>query len=189
MGAVNFIEKVRAKSMYEAYKKAKEDAEEEYGHEQGYSGAINSANSPKDVTEHYKNSKLSLPKYIDDMLEKAGKRDCFGICIEKPVANTNKSKAKVEHVVVKGTTKWILQYCVYEGSVIGLLEDSQLKTFPTKGLAVSFAKAHTEKTGRRTTIIMEKHVDKGSAVVARISYKKSTHEKDGLYCLFGIAPD
>lgn len=189
MGASEFILKQRGKNIYDAYNTAIGEAEYEHGHEEGYSGAINSTNSLIDVTRAYKDSKMSLNKYIDWKLERASKRDCFGICIEEPKSNANKIKTQVEHIVNKGTTKWILEYVVYEGSIIGLIEDGQLKSFTTKGDAVSFARAHTEKTGRRTTVIMEKHVDKGSAVVARISYKKSTNEKDGIYCLFGLAPD
>jgi hypothetical protein len=189
MGAVTFIEKVRAKSLSAAYTKAVEEANEEHGHEQGYSGNINSADPPRDVTKDYKGSKKSLSDYIESKLDNAGKRDCFGICLEEPVANTNKTKAVVENVVIKGTVKWILEYVVYEGSIIGLMDDGRLKAFPTKGLAISHGRAHTEKTGRRTSVVMEKTMEKGSAVVARISYKKSTNEKDGLYCLFGLAPE
>lgn len=189
MGAVPFIEKVRAKSLSAAYRKAVDEANEEHGHEQGYSGNINSADPPRDVTKEYKLSKTTLSNYIENVLDNAGKRDCFGICLEEPMVNTNKTKVVVENIVIKGTVKWVLKYCVYEGSIIGLMEDNLLQSFPTKGPAISFGKAHTEKTGKRTTVIMEKHMDKRSAVVARINYKKSTNEKDGLYCLFGLAPE
>lgn len=182
MGAVQFIEKVRAKSLNEAYKKAVADAEDEHGHEEGYSGAINCTNSPSDVTRYYENSKQPLGKYIDAIIEKASKRDCFGICLEQPKSNTNKIKTVVEHVVEKGTRKWVLKYAVYD-------YDDRMKAFPTKGEAVSFARAYTEKTGKRTAINMEKVLEKGLTTVARISYKNSTSEKDGLYVLFGLAPE
>jgi len=182
MGAIQFIEKVRAKSLSEAYKKAVADAEDEHGHEEGYSGAINCADSPSDVTRYYENSKQPLSKYIDAMIENAGKRDCFGICLEQPKSNTNKIKTQVENIPTKGTQKWILQYVVYD-------YEDRIKSFPTKGLAVSCARAYTEKTLKRTSIVMEKTLEKGSSTVARITYKRSDNEKEGLYVLFGLAPD
>ena len=189
MGAVKFVEKIRAMSMSKAYTKAVEHVEEEHGHEQGYSGAINSTDHVQDVTKEYESSKTPLPKYIDMMIENASKRDCYGICLEKPKANDNKIKTQVENIVVKGTTKWVLKYVVYEMSVIGLMEDHQIGSCDTKGEAITLGRAHTEKTGRRTHIHMEKVLEKGSSLVAKITYKTSSNEKDGLYVLFGLAPD
>jgi len=184
MGAVTFTEKVRGMSMSDAYSKAVRDAEEEHGHEQGYSGAINSTDRVQDVTKDYLSANIPLPKYINMLLNSASKRDCFGICIEKPKPNTNKIKTQVEHIIVKGTTKWVLNYVVEEAWT-----RDHISSHSTKGAAVTAARAYTEKNNKATNITMEKVIEKGSPLVAKITYKHSSNEKQGLFVLFGLAPD
>ena len=186
MGAVTFIEKVRGTSMSNACQKARTEADREHEHEQGYSGAINSTYGLEDMTKEYENSKTPLSKYIEMILENASKGDCFGICLEKPKVNTNKIKTHVEHVVVKGTTKWVLKYIV---NLSWRTDHSYISSHNTKGAAVTAARAYTEKHGVNTEITMEKIMEKGNPLVAKVSYKKSSNEKDGLYVLFGLAPD
>lgn len=181
MGASEFILRQKGNSLREAYRQAQEDAEEEHGHEQGYSGDINSTTSLDDVTTKFKNSKKTRQEFIQDIFIGCQKGDCYAICISEPVKNDNKVKSQVEHIVNKGTSKWILKYSAYEF-------DNHLKSFPTKGTAVSFARAHTEKTGRRTSVVMEKVLEKGSHTVAMIKYKPSTKEKLGEWVFFGLAP-
>ena len=45
-----------------------------------------------------------------------------------------------------------------------------------------------QKTGRRTSVIMEKHLESGSHTVAMISYKQSKNEAPGEWIFFGLAP-
>lgn len=181
MGASEFIVRQKGASLQKAYKQAYDDAEEEYGHQQGYSGHINCTDGARDVTGDYKNSKKSLPKYMNDRMESCYKGQCLAICLSEPVTNKNKVKTTVEHIVNKGTSKWVLKYSVYE-------YDSPLKSFPTKGDAVKHARIHTEKTGRSTSVVMEKVLEKGHPTVALIKYKQSTKEKPGEWIFFGLAP-
>jgi len=178
MGANEFILKQKGKDRQDAFKQAYNEAEEEHGHEQGYSGEINCTNLAGDKTDAYKKSGLSINKYIDKELESCSKGNCYSICVKEPVVNKSKIKSQVKHIINKGTAKWILQYCVYEYDY-----DQYIKSFPTKGLAVSCARAHTEKTGRRTNVVMDKRL-----TVAMISYKQSKNEALGEWVFFGLAP-
>jgi len=181
MGASEFILKQRGKDRSDAFKQAYDDAQEEHGHQEGYSGAINCTSLAGDKTADYKKSGLSINKYIDKELESCHKRNCYSICVKEPVINKSKIKSQVEHIINKGTAKWILEYSVYE-------YDQPIKSFFKKGLAVSCARAHTEKTGRRTSVVMEKHLESGSHTVAMISYKQSKNEAPGEWVFFGLAP-
>ena len=181
MGGLTFTTRQKGKDLDSAYKRAVDEAREEHGHEQGYSGAINSTYGVVDITPSYKNSKLSLPQFIDEKLRNCSKGQCYAICTQEPVKNNNKIKTQVEHIVNKGTMKWLLKYAVYEYG-------DPMRSFPTKGQAVSFARAHTEKTGRSTNVVMEKVLEKGSPTVAMITYKKSSTEKLGEWVFFGITP-
>lgn len=179
MGAQEFYSKVRATSMSEAYSKAQEEAEAEYGHQEGYSGQINSTHGCKDVTEDFKLSGKSLEKFGDSFDKQKGL--AYGICIEAPIENTAKVKTKVEHIVQKGTKKWILVYDVEDF-------DEYVGSRPSKGEAVKLARQHTEKTRKTTTISMSKKLETGSADVAKVCYKASKRERIGEYVFFGEAP-
>lgn len=182
MGASFFRTTYRGKSLKDAYSDAVEDAESEYGHDP-YNGTISTTNGAIDKTREYKASGKSLNDYIDSQMDKLSKRECAAICVEQPKENTNKTKSQVEHIVTPGTKKWVLTYVVYtyNGNLIG--------SYATKGDAVKAARAHTEKTLNSTTIVMEKKLEKGSNQVARITYKKSTKERDGKWIFFGWAAE
>ena len=185
MGACQFKVRSTGKTIQEAYYKACEVAIEEYGHQDGYNGTISTTHSFKDETEAYAKSKFNdVSAYIRDRFDShaMNKRDCSAICVVKPVANKNKTKSQVEHIVTPGTKKWVLKYVVYT-------HDNQLGSYNTKGDAVKAARAHTEKTQQSTTITMEKKLEKGNSTVARITYKKSTTEKDGQWVFFGYAAE
>jgi hypothetical protein len=176
MGAEAFITRQRGMNASEAYALAVESAESEHGKD-AYNGTISTTTSFRDVTAEFRKSKKERRQFIDDMLENAGKRDCYVIEEESPVKNTNKIKS-----VVKGTSKWELRYNVYTG-----WEDRQLKSFKTKTDAVKYAREHTEKSQNTTFVRMEKVLTNQDANVACIKYKKSTHEKEGTYIFFGYA--
>jgi beta-xylosidase len=181
MGAEAFITRQRGMNASEAYTHAVEEAEAEFGRD-AYNGTISTTTSFRDVTAEFRKSKKERRQFIDEMLEKMGKRDCYVIEEESPVKNTNKIKSVVDHTVVKGTSKWELRYNVYTG-----WEDKQLKSFKTKGDAVKFAREHTEKSQNTTFVRMEKVLVNQDANVACIKYKKSTQEKEGTYIFFGYA--
>jgi hypothetical protein len=186
MGACQFKTRYGGKTADEAYKRACEEAEQEYGHQDGYNGTISTTHGFNDETEMYGKSKFNdVSAYIRDRFDShaMNKRDCSAICVVKPVGNKNKTKSQVEHVVTPGTKKWVLQYTVetYDGNF--------LSAHATKGDAVKIARYHTEKTQQATKIKMRKVIEKGDPLVARITYKKSTTERDGEWIFFGYAAE
>ena len=183
MGAQSFTVNSRGMSAKEAYNRAVEDAESEYGHQQGYSGAINSTPGFRDATKEYEASGLPRYNFIEnrmDVLTKHQGAEC--ICIRQPKTNTNKIKTQVEHIVEKGTKKWVLLYCVYEA-----WSGKFIASFDKKGDAVKRAREHSEKTHAETHVKMEKKLEKGSALTAKITYKKSSNEAEGEYIFYGWA--
>jgi hypothetical protein len=186
MGACQFEVRSTGKTAQEAYNRACEVAEDEYGHQDGYNGTISTTHGFRDETELYNRSKFkNVDAYISDRFNShnMNKRDCSAICVIPPKANTNKTKSQVEHIVTPGTKKWILKYFVYSG------RDSYIGSYLTKGEAVTKARAHTEKTTDSTYITMEKVLDKANKTVAKITYKKSTTERDGEWIFFGYAAE
>jgi hypothetical protein len=181
MGAEAFEVRYRGNSAKEAYDTAVEYAEQEHGHQQGYSGAINSTPGFKDVTAKYKASGKSLGSFINDEMDRIGKVDgAQCICIKEPKKNNNKIKTQVEHIVVPGTKKWVLKYRVASF-------DRIIGSYNTKGEAVEAARKYTESTGRSSFIDMEKVLEKGSTRVANVTYKKSSDECPGEYIFYGWA--
>ena len=186
MGASNYTNYARAKNMNEAYKQCVENADDEYGHQEGYSGEINCSNGFTDKTSSWKASKLKLEDYINRNCDGNGKREeAWGICYKEPVGNTNKVKSVVEHSVFKGTRKWELLYIPSTPSDSWIGKESD-----NKADAVKRAREHTEKTGDTTLIRIERRLsnDSGSSQVARITYKSSPKEDRGSYVFFGLAP-
>lgn len=183
MGASFFRTSYRGKSLSDAYKRAVEDAEEEYGHDP-YNGTIatTTAYGVIDRTREYKASGKSLEDYINIQSDKLSKRQCAAICIEEPKGNSNKTKSQVEHIITPGTKKWVLRYVVRHN-------DHFIGSWPTKGDAIKDARRYTEANQVATTISMEKYLEKGTTTVAKITYKRSTNEKDGKWVFFGWAAE
>jgi hypothetical protein len=186
MGACQFKVRYSGKTAEEAYRKACDDAEEEYGSQDGYNGTISTTHGFRDETEVYNKSKFNdVSVYIRDRFDShtMNKRDCSAICVVKPVGNKNKTQSQVEHIVTPGTKKWVLQYTVetYDGNF--------LSAHVTKGDAVKIARYHTEKTQQATKIKMRKVIEKGDPLVAKITYKKATNERDGEWVFFGYAAE
>lgn len=182
MGASWFQISGYGNSQKEAYDRLVQDAEEEHGHD-SYNGTISTTHGCAGLTDQFKRSGKLLAEYIDMQMDKLGKRDCAAICLQEPVANKNKTKSQVEHIVTPGTKKWVLKYVVYNS------EDQMIASCVTKGDAVKKAREYTEKTQRYTTICMEKTLEKGNRTVAKITYKKSSTEKSGRWVFFGWAAE
>lgn len=181
MGACQFINKGRGKSMKDVYNDLVAEAISEYGHD-SYNGKISTTHGYQDITNEWKASKQDIRTFISKKLEDANKYDCFGVCVVPPKVNSNKTKSQVEHIVTPGTKKWVLKYVVFD-------YDHEVGKFAMKGDAVKAARAHTEKTLRSTSVVMEKRLEKGNSQVARITYKRSINEKDGEYIFFGYAAE
>jgi len=181
MGSCSFQQSGRGKSAQQVFTRLQDQAISEYGYD-SYNGTISTVPGFRDITDEWKKSKKDLDRFIDEKLEDGNKYDCFAICTHQPVQNKNKTKSQVEHIVTPGTKKWVLKYVVYDF-------DRQIGACSTKGDAVKVAREYTEKTLKRTSISMEKKLEKGSNEVARITYKASTTEKDGQWIFFGYASE
>ena len=182
MGSQSFTTYSRGKDAKDAYNRAVEAAEDEYGHQEGYSGQINSSHGFRDITSEFKASKKSMNQFIDEQMDKLSKFDgARSICIEEPVGNSNKIKTHVENVVTPGAKKWILTYVIYcHSEMIGIAS--------TKGEAVKKAREYSENHQCSTTIRMEKTLNrKEDSLVAKITYKKSSREREGRWVFFGWA--
>lgn len=185
MGANNYTNYKRAKSMNEAYRECVEEANEECGHQQGYSGEINSSCGFIDKTSMWKASKLKLEDFMNKYADGEGKsEEAWGICYKEPVKNTNKIKSVVEHSVFKGTRKWELLYIPSTPSESWIGKESD-----NKADAVKTARDYTERTGNTTFVRIERRLskDSGGSRVATITYKSSPKEDRGSYVFFGLA--
>jgi len=185
MGATQFKVRSYGKTAQEAYKRACEVAEDEYGHQDGYNGTISTTPGFRDETEAYKKSKFDdVYAYIRNRFDTMNKYDCSAICVLQPIANKNKTKSQVEHLVTPGTKKWVLKYEVEK-----YFEDGVIASCMTKGEAVKMARAYTEKNQQSTRIVMRKVLIKSDPTVAKITYKKATNERDGEWIFFGYAAE
>lgn len=183
MGSSWFTTQSRGKSVQSAYDSAVERAEEQYGHQEGYSGEINSSSGCRDVTKEWKASKKTLNQFVAEQQDKLSKHQgAQAICLEEPKANENKTKSQVQNIVTPGTKKWILKYEVMSDET-----GKFICSCVTKTEAVKKARAFTEKHEETTRVTMKKVLEKGDAKVATIRYKKSSTEKDGIWLFFGWA--
>lgn len=181
MGSQAFTTYSRGKDVNDAYNRAVNAANDEYGHQEGYSGEINSSGGFRDITKEFKASRKSLDGFINEQMETLTKfNGARAVCIEEPVGNTNAIKSQVEHIVTPGTKKWVLRYVVRHN-------DHFIGSWPMKADAVKDARRYTEKNQVSTSITIEKFLDKGSNSVAKITYKKSSKEKEGRWVFFGWA--
>ena len=187
MGACQFKVRSTGKTAEEAYQSACDYAEQEYGSQDGYNGTISTTHGFRDETEAYNKSKFNdVSTYIRDRFDShaMNKRDCSAICVLKPIGNKNKTKSQVEHVVTPGTKQWVLKY-----EVENFYEDRVIASCVTKGDAVKMARAYTEKHQQSTKILMRKVLIKSNPMVAKITYKKATNERDGEWVFFGYAAE
>jgi len=182
MGASWFQTQSKGKNVQNAYDRAVDRANDEYGHQEGYSGEINSSSGCRDVTKEWKASGKSIDQYMNDAMDKLTKHQgAQAICLQEPVENKNKTKSQVEHIVTPGTKKWVLTYIVYCG-------ESRIASAVTKGDAVKRARAYSEKHQCTTVIKMERCLNNAShALVAKVKYKPSTTEREGRWVFFGWA--
>ena len=182
MGACQFQNSGRGKSAQDVFTRLQDAALREYG-DDSYNGTISTVPGFRDLTNEWKASKKDLNRFIEIKLDDANKYDCFAICTHQPVTNNNKIKTQVEHIIEKGTKKWVLKYVVYNH------HGNPLNSFDTKGEAVDFARKRTEKTHECTTVDVEKVLEKANPRVAKITYKRSSEEKDGQWVFFGYAAE
>lgn len=176
MGACNIRVRARGMNINEAFKNAQEEAQAEYGHQEGYSGAINCCSLVKTI---------SKGDYTEEeILENTQKRDVWGYESINPIGNDMKTKSVVENFPQKGTRKWETVYNVvdWNGSII-ISERSQTE-------AIKKARTYVEKNQDRIVeVVIAKKLIEGKVICAQIRYKKSSKERIGEYIFIGWAPE
>jgi hypothetical protein len=175
MGACEIRVTARGMSMREAFKNAVEEANDEHGHEQGYSGAINNCKLANQVKKG---------EYTDDEIyEKTDKREVWGYCSQEPIENANSVKSTVTRYPQKGSRKWKTVYeIIHYNNVVGT-KDSQTE-------AITEARKYAEKYNHtRVDICITKILTEGNSRCATINYKPSNKEREGIYVFIGIAPE
>ena len=180
MGATNATATIRANNINTAWNEAVEDANEYSGHQEGYSGDLNTCDFTKDLT--YKLSSMSEEKLVEYMYENCPKWEAWGFCSKKPVGNTNKIKTVVTTNPQKGTRKWKTQFQGINFSVNAVVTaDSQTE-------CIKKSRAYVEKNPRqRLRVEITKILEKGNHRCAEITYKSSSKETRGTYIFVGLA--
>lgn len=185
MGATTFTSRGRGMSAAKVFSQLQDEAEQEYGHQQGYSGEINCTELTRDITAEYKRAK-DKKKFINDMLYEVPKRDSWVIEIKPPKSNTNKVKSKVTTNPQKGARKWETRYVIYRR--FGMDERS-LGYGLTQGEAIKKARKLAEENQERYSIYLEKVLVVGSSKIADVEYKQSGKETQGEYLFLVCAPE
>jgi hypothetical protein len=178
MGACEATGRARGKNIKEAWANLIERLNDEFGHQDGYSGQLNCCREFTDITHLYTKQGDRF-KVARDSLDKGY---AVGWCVREPKENTNKVKSQVTLNSQKGTRKWVTQYLVED--VTGKEVSRHLK----QGDAIKSGREYTERTRISTHIFITKQLDSGSSKVASIGYKGSPTESLGEYEFYGMAP-
>lgn len=183
MGAATFTRIGYGANVREAYNNLCEDAREEYGHQQGYSGEIHDTHLNKNITDKYKAAK-NKDDFEEEWLSNMGKRDTDYVVLKEPKTNTNKIKSTVERNPQKGARTWETRYIVYDPRT-----DSEVYSETNQAEAIRKGRAYCEKHQRRVHIEIAKKLTAGNGMVASISFKQSDTNAQGKYLFLVCAPD
>jgi hypothetical protein len=181
MGAELIHRTARGKNIQDAFKRACEEDEDYYGHQEGYSGGIHTCSLMKDVTSMLKTkSKSELEDYIADT---TSKREVFGFCIDQPISNNNKVKSQVDVTPQKGTRKWETVY-----KAVTTWDQREVARDKSQTVCIKKARAYVEANPDVSLkVVIAKELTEGNTQCATVTYKKSTTEKLGLYKFVGWA--
>lgn len=186
MGSNRFQVRERGKTMQEAFDTAQAKAEDEYGHQQGYSGQINMACGCVDITDKYVKSDKEDGEFIEDAFDNSSKHSpAMAICRVEPKGNNNVIKSQVKHHVFKGTRKWELRYEVY----VDEFDARKIGSEKMKASAVEKARKYTEKHQTSTYVQLARVLVGSDKDVATITYKKAKGECEGEWLFIGHASD
>ena len=185
MGATTFSVKGFGTSVQNAFRDLQQEAEEEYGHQQGYSGEINCTDLTRDITSQYKSAK-DKNAFINKMESEVPKRESWFIRLKEPKKNTNKIKSKVTTNPQKGARRWETRYVIYRR--FGMDERS-FGYGLTQGEAIKKARKLAEDNRERYTIYLEKVLVVSSSKIADVEYKQSGKETQGEYLFLVCAPE
>ena len=175
MGAELIYRTARGKNIQDAFKRACQDDEDYFGHQEGYSGGIHTCDLTKDVTSMTKTKSFrDIEEYIAD---NASKREAWGFCMETPVENKNKVKSQVDVTPQKGTRKWETVY-----KAVTTWDQREVARDKSQTVCIKKARAFVEANPDVSLkVIIAKELTEGNTQCATVTYKKSTTEKLGLY--------
>jgi hypothetical protein len=175
MGAELIYRTARGKNIQDAFKRACQDDEDYFGHQEGYSGGIHTCDLTKDVTSMTKTKSFrDIEEYIAD---NASKREAWGFCMETPVENKNKVKSQVDVTPQKGTRKWETVY-----KAVTTWDQREVARDKSQTNCIKKARAYVEANPDVSLkVIIAKELTEGNSQCATVTYKKSTTEKLGLY--------
>ena len=181
MGAELIYRTARGKNIQDAFKRACQDDEDYFGHQEGYSGGIHTCDLTKDVTSMTKTKSFrDIEEYIAD---NASKREAWGFCMETPVSNNNKVKSQVDVTPQKGTRKWETVY-----KAVTTWDQREVARDKSQTVCIKKARAFVEANPDVSLkVIIAKELIEGNTQCATVTYKKSTTEKLGLYKFIGWA--
>jgi len=183
MGATNIIVQVRGANLKDAFNEAQKEAEDEYGTD-SYNGEINNCVLVGDRTAQLKNKSYdAIYEWVDDNLSK---REVVGICLQKPVSNSNLIKSTVKNIPQKGARKWVTKYQArtkWGGQLLNISENTQAE-------AVKKVRSYieTKALAEPVQIFITKELEKGNVLCVEVNYKRSKKESSGRYIFAGIAP-
>lgn len=182
MGAELVHRQAKGQTIEEAFNKVYDEAQQYSGHQEGYSGDINSCSFTKDVTSMLKTMSIrQLESYMEDNCPKG---EAWGYCIINPVLNKNKTKSMVSVNPQKGTRKWKTVYKAVDpwSDRIIALDESQTQ-------CIKKARVYVEKNPDvKLKIIIAKELVEGNVECALVKYKPSKTEAPGRYKFIGLAP-
>ena len=175
MGADLIFRTARGKNIQDAFKRACEEDQDYFGHQEGYSGGLHTCDLTRDVTSMVKTKSIrDIEEYIAD---NASKREAWGYCVEDPIENKNKVKSQVDVTPQKGTRKWETIY-----KAITSWDEREVARDKSQTECIKKARAYVEKnTDVSLKVIIAKELIEGNSQCASVKYKKSTNEKLGLY--------
>ena len=175
MGAELIYRTARGKNIQDAFKRACQEDEDYFGHQEGYSGGIHTCDLRKDVSSMLKTKTQSqLEEYIAD---NASKREAWGFCVDQPVTNKNKVKSQVDVTPQKGTRKWETVY-----KAVTTWDQREVARDKSQTVCIKKARTYVEANPDvNVKIIIAKELIEGNSQCATVTYKKSTTEKLGLY--------
>jgi len=174
MGMISFQNSTISSSAKEGYERLCNEARDYYGHQEGYSGAINSTDGLGRCYFKEKFNKTNEKKaqeIIDKELPKMYKRQCGYIVLEgvKWEITTIKKKNK------KNNPKYQFKYNVYSDR-LGFLDSSPIASVDTKSEAWEKAIKHSLKTGEECFIRKEQTLVKGSSLVGEVVIERKTYK-------------
>ncbi len=181
MGAELVHRQAKGKDIQEAFSNAYDEALNYSGHQEGYSGDLNSCSFTQDVTPMLKT--MSIRQLENYMENNCPKGEAWGYCIINPVLNNNKIKSTVSVNPQKGARKWETVY-----KAVDSWTDKVIALDKSQTQCIKKARNYVEKNPTNSLkVIITKELVNGTAECASVRYKASKTEALGRYKFIGLA--